>query len=580
MGSTVFERIGEEDVRGWVGAAAYERGSEYYREGRVLSPRVAGATITARCQGALPVPYDVYAEAGPDGLLDGACSCPVGRAGRCKHVAALLLAWVHRPESFAREGELQGRLRRRPKEELVRLLGWMGRRHGDLELLLDLTVPDDPPEGAARREAADRAVAAAFWRWQGQDGREGELVAHDLEDLLSIAADHLERDDVTSATSLYTGVARGVTARYDAATDRGGHLAGLVYGCLLGLARCLARSREPEARAALLREVLGIYTWDVARGESEIAEDARGVLLEGARGEERLRVADWAWESLAPGANEAARFQRRTLGDLILALQADALSDEEYLGLSAEAELWEAHVGRLLELGRLAEALDVAGRVEAQRATALADLLVAHGHEEAARSAVLARLGEAVDAELLAWLRARAAARGDRPEALHLAERLFWQDPTRRRYEDVRAWAEALGCGADVRERVVAGLEEAGEFAVLADIHLSDRRVDLAVDALRRAGEGAPEGLARAVARAAEAEMPREAIRLHVERVRRLIAERGRANYAEAARLLRRVRRLYRRIGATDEWSALIASLREEHRRLRALAEELEAARL
>ena len=36
MRSTVFAGIGEEDVRDWVGVAAYERGSQYYREGRVL----------------------------------------------------------------------------------------------------------------------------------------------------------------------------------------------------------------------------------------------------------------------------------------------------------------------------------------------------------------------------------------------------------------------------------------------------------------------------------------------------------------------------------------------------------------
>jgi uncharacterized Zn finger protein len=60
----------------------------------------------------------------------------------------------------------------------------------------------------------------------------------------------------------------------------------------------------------------------------------------------------------------------------------------------------------------------------------------------------------------------------------------------------------------------------------------------------------------------------------------RLIAARGRGNYAEAASYLVRVRDLYGRLGEPETWDIFIANLREQNRRLRALKEELTKAGL
>jgi uncharacterized Zn finger protein len=82
------------------------------------------------------------------------------------------------------------------------------------------------------------------------------------------------------------------------------------------------------------------------------------------------------------------------------------------------------------------------------------------------------------------------------------------------------------------------------------------------------------------VARAAEAERPREAIRLYGEAVHELIAARGRHNYAEAATYLTRVRDLYRRLGEASTWETYITELRDSNPRLRALKDELKKAGL
>jgi uncharacterized Zn finger protein len=82
------------------------------------------------------------------------------------------------------------------------------------------------------------------------------------------------------------------------------------------------------------------------------------------------------------------------------------------------------------------------------------------------------------------------------------------------------------------------------------------------------------------VARAAEATRPAEAIGLYLKEVDALIAAQGRERYATAAEYLARVRDLYVRQGQQAEWQRLIASLREQHKRLRALKDELSKAGL
>ena len=85
---------------------------------------------------------------------------------------------------------------------------------------------------------------------------------------------------------------------------------------------------------------------------------------------------------------------------------------------------------------------------------------------------------------------------------------------------------------------------------------------------------------ADAVAQAAEATHPEEALGLYLGLVERLIQWQGRENYAAAARYLQRVRTLYQGQGQAEQWQALITSVRTENKRLRALKDELDKAKL
>lgn len=119
-------RLSREAIRHWVGAVAARRGLAYYRAGRLTALRRHGTTLLALCQGQAVEPYRVRVTLDSDdaqGIRQARCTCPAGHDGHCKHVAALLWAWHHRPQDFRTPQPLAPRLHRLPRRDLVHLIG-------------------------------------------------------------------------------------------------------------------------------------------------------------------------------------------------------------------------------------------------------------------------------------------------------------------------------------------------------------------------------------------------------------------------------------------------------------------------
>ena len=143
--------------------------------------------------------------------------------------------------------------------------------------------------------------------------------------------------------------------------------------------------------------------------------------------------------------------------------------------------------------------------------------------------------------------------------------------------------AEPLEQWAVIRARSLGRLDEEGNLALLTEIHVLEEEIDRALEALERYSRQHRWGrntLALSVAHAAEESRPRDAIRLYLEEVERLIAGRGRGNYAEAGSYLLRVRAVFEQMGEGKAWQTLIANLRERNRRLPAMQDEFNQAGL
>ena len=82
------------------------------------------------------------------------------------------------------------------------------------------------------------------------------------------------------------------------------------------------------------------------------------------------------------------------------------------------------------------------------------------------------------------------------------------------------------------------------------------------------------------VAQAASGTHPHAAVDIYLQQVESLIEARGRDNYRRACAHLARMRDIYRQLEDEPAWTGFIAQLRERHRRLPALREELDSSGL
>ncbi|NPA92648.1 MAG: hypothetical protein GXO56_03105 [Chloroflexi bacterium] len=140
------------DIRAWVGEAAYQRGQHYVRAGRVRHPRRQGPVLKALCVGQAIEPYRVQVRLGEDEILDARCTCPAGRDGRCKHVAAVLILWHQHPQAFQTPPPLSTLLAQWEKAALLDLIEAMIARYPDLADFVWLKMSSAPPKGLSEED--------------------------------------------------------------------------------------------------------------------------------------------------------------------------------------------------------------------------------------------------------------------------------------------------------------------------------------------------------------------------------------------------------------------------------------------
>jgi uncharacterized Zn finger protein len=576
----------EYDIRRWVGEASFGRGVGYYHEGHILHARRQGDTLKARCVGSEPQPYYVQVTLDEKGIASGDCSCYVGAGGHCKHAAALLLTWLHDPERFQEQETLEEALEARSQAELIALIRRMLNRYPDLESLLEIPLVVAGGELApVDAETIRVQVSSAFW---GDEWGPSEFIPQELEELVKLGDAYAGQERWTEAATVYQVVMEEILDAYRQVDDEMGELARTVNDCVSGLGQCLEGTHDPARRDPILRALFHVYRWDVEYGGIDMGYEATDILLTQATAAEKRRIAGWVREAMPPtgsaGGDWSADYHRQVYGRFLLGLEGEQADDETYLGICRETGRWQDLVDRLLALDRVEEATAIARERRDYDLLQLADLFLAHGHVALAVDLVRERASSSRDGRLAEWLKRQAAARGDLAEALAIAETLFWQHPDMAGYVEIRDLAQQAGGWETQRGTLLARLGDAEHYRLLAEIYLEEGEIDRALETLgqvmaSRWGWGGGE-LAIRIAQAAEESRPRAALQLYAQQAEGLIRTRGRGNYATAATYLARVRALYRALGEPGAWEAYIAALREDHRRLRALKEELGKAGL
>jgi len=597
--------LSRSEVRKWTLDRYYERGENYHRQGRIQRPRREGRTLKAECQGSQPSPYHVEAALDADGIAWAECSCPVG--GGCKHAVALFLTWVESPDKFESQDPLEATLQEQSQDKLVEMILTMVDRHPDLERLVRLSSTSisaaiDPEELRSQIQSVFQDMGAGH-HYDRDPYYVVQEVADDLEPFFTRADDYRRHDRLHHATTVYRLLIEETRDHYDQFWDEEGELSSRVSEATRELGEILSEAEDPDLRETILRVLFDAYMWDLDLGGYGIGDWAHEAILEYATPDERQQIAEWVRDRI-PGqidppdpdrrvfvmtkdetSSWSSNWKRKALGSFLLDLLADTLDDEEYLQICRETGRITELVDRLLERDRLDEALGAAREASDYEVYQLTSVFEEHNAEDALYDLVLDRLDDDTDKRLVTWLRDAAEEREHLDRALDLSQRLFWAQTSESAYERLRSVAQQLDRWDEVQTDLHEQLRDEGNYALLTRLHLADDNVEAALETVPKADKSFSWHYSRSplpiqVAEAAEEEYPDEAIQLYTKRGRSLIAERGRDNYRDAAKLFQRVKTLYDRT-QPGAWSDVLEALYDDElHRLPAARDEFEKADL
>lgn len=586
----------EHDIRRFVGKQNFSKGQQSVRNGAIVGPVRQGMILKAYCYGSLPEPYRVQVAFDDTSITTTLCSCSgdtsIDGKCACEHVAALLLTWHMRPGAFTQMDDIDTILERQSKAQLLTLIKQLFQKQPEVEW--QLTMP--PPPGHKRvpvdtdeyRRQVDAAFQHASREWDAVYG-----ISSDLSTITATAVHFAQQRNYANSAAIYEVVARETLSYYSSYHDEDGALGRIVQECVEGLGACLENEPDDELlRKQILTAIFAVYRFDVDHGGFGLTKDIPSEFLQSTTPEEKHQIAQWVHAALAElqQNKQESEWRWQHYGSLLLALEADRLSDEEFLRIGRETKSVQEVVARLLELSRVDEAVQDASQVDGWQVVKLADLFVQYGQDVAIERMMYEKAQQERHTIAAEWLKNHHLAKNHLAAALEMAELIFRKRPWLAEYQKIRELAIQLGTWETARQATHTFLKTMHNTSTLVEIALDEGDSEQALHLLEAARPHGHEGyqwkydyartpdVALKAAERTEEAYPHASIDLYQQHVEHLITERGRGNYQVACRYLVKIRSLYEKLDEPEQWTNYIASLRKLHSRLSTLKKELAVA--
>ena len=558
------------------------RGHECYHNGAVYDTAVSGNTLTARCRGVYAPHYKLRVEFDAAGILDASCACAYEFGGYCKHIVALLLAYLNDPASFETQTAPQDLLRELDRDQMVELLTELMQKNDDARNTVERWVAELARKGAAatsasgtkdtpQRQTVDdtpyRKRIRALIREAGEnyspdyDGEHEEL-AQELDKIRQVIVDFLNADQPRDALAIAAAVLDEIRKCQDHAEDELNELDDFAHQLDILIAEAVLSIELNSAEKKKLLKTIGddgypavrdalAYGWTVASRADE-ADPAIGA---------------------RPGDDYQADVVEAQLNVL------DRRGDHErYLAIALAAGRHLRYTQKLAELGRGAEAAQYAAQhfKRAGDALALAQQLRTAGQVDEAVALAGSGLRLAQPrAELGRWLAPIAISRKDNDLALRAWIAVFDEHPSLSLYQEIKALAGQMW--DETRIHLHEQLAHSWQHQVHAEILLCEQDWDAAIALARKTRSGLTSQVVEIVADGVMQHRPDWVVETGKQCAQALIDTISSSRYPEAAAWLARVKKAYRVLGQGATWDAYLARLKEDYRRRPSLQRALKA---
>lgn len=577
MAIATLPRLTEAQIRKLATEQSFQRGDRYYQQGRILNPMRQNAVLWADCQGSEL--YQPRITLGKQGVVSADCTCPYDWGGLCKHQVALLLAYVHQPDTFHVVPPVSEMLASRSREDLIELVELMVQRYPNLLSLVELSTAQPQP---------GQALDLSIYRRQAQRALrqdDMEAIATDLQPLIDTANQLFQTDNWLWAGALYQMLLAEITASYDdnlQAIDYDGDVCVVAQDAAEGLGKCIAQAQtlDAETRSIWLHTLLDGVLKDLELGGIDYAYAAREALLESATD------AEWEWvEDRIRG--EIQRSRSSWTQDALVSLLADRSkqqgSNDTARNLIHELGSPEQRAFLLVEEGKIETAMAIAREnfthlpgLMLQFADAL---LAAHANTQAVELIAQLAKQEKARGHYQQWLTKYYQEYGDPQTALNWQQQIFWDSPSLEGYKQLQNIGQKAGTWEQLRDNVVQKLQQHKQLLLLTHIAFYEQNIERVLELFPQLKQWEQSRFRQPLAHAIETTHPQMAIALYQQLATRAIEQRNRPAYREAVQHLQRVKAICESSSIAN-WTEYITQLRSQYPTLRALHDELSKAKL
>jgi uncharacterized Zn finger protein len=139
---------------------SFQRGKSYFEQGAISNAAIQGNVLSGDCEGTQSPFYYVRVELDAAGIRSADCTCPYKFSGYCKHIVALLFAYLHAPKEFATRESPAELLSDLSRDDLLALLTNLIERQPDLYdwVHAAITVPSTDKSKRTRHKKVDTKV--------------------------------------------------------------------------------------------------------------------------------------------------------------------------------------------------------------------------------------------------------------------------------------------------------------------------------------------------------------------------------------------------------------------------------------
>lgn len=597
-------KITESMIRAGAGLESFQRGQEYYRDGAISNTAIQGSLLSGECAGTYAPYYRVQVELDEAGIADTSCTCPYELGGYCKHIVALLLAYVHHPKSFTARKAPAEFLTDLDQDDLIVILSKLIQEQPELyDRIEALTaIPSETRKKHKKKvdiEVYRRRIVGIVHSLDGMRMSEaywhvGDL-ANQLREVQGSALKFLDAGDAETALEILLVLMEEASRGIEYVDDSDGELGSYVGELGTPLAEAILSMELSQVERARLTgklekliEYAGDYGmegnlniavqaakfgWDeipeetapLRRRASTVNEDDEWDEDEDWDDEDEYELREWGWSGVADFSD---------LTEARLNVLDRQGRTEEYLALCKKEQRHLHYAVKLCDLKQVADAvkyakkhltsaeeiLQVARRLRESRLVAEAIEVGEHGLK---LKGPKAGLGE--------WLGPVEEAQGRTKQALAAWLAVLPEAPSLETYKTIKRLAES-GWGR-LRPEVMAKLRKSYDKRVLAEVLLLEEEWDEAIKVAE--DHDVWYQIVETVADGVMPHRPEWVVKVSLKHAERLMSEAKSKNYPIAAAWLKRAKQAYKLLGKTDEWKKYLGETKEKYKRRPALQNHL-----